>query len=258
MARFSHRYFSRKSKHRWGHSQCLWVCQLLGVASQVIFGKVDYDGRNPKQPLWAVFLPSQQFRVFDWFVLLGTIWLYLYFPLNLSSVSSQAYRLPGDRRTTVSRHIMPHVFNYETKEFEQVHYNKVPQRTSREVKKRQRVSESMKCLLAQERTQTLREEAHAKLEASMKDWEDGAVRRTAWFPRQRRDQCGWQRNSKKKHPGWSWFPTKINSLNLLCQFHFEVRHVCYFGCYSSSWKLTISHDTGNSETENSTGTPKGL
>ena len=64
---------------------------------------------------------------------------------------------------------MPHVFNYETKEFEQVHYNKVPQRTSREVKKRQRVSESMKFLLAQERTQTLREEAHAKLEASMKD-----------------------------------------------------------------------------------------
>lgn len=62
---------------------------------------------------------------------------------------------------------MPHVFNYEKKEFEQVHYNKVPQRPSSEVKKRQRISESMKFLLAQERSQFMKEEAHAKLEASL-------------------------------------------------------------------------------------------
>lgn len=55
------------------------------------------------------------------------------------------------------------------KEFEQVHYNNVPQRPSRAVKKRQRTTESMKFLLAQERSQFMKEEAHAKLEASMKD-----------------------------------------------------------------------------------------
>ncbi|CAE7286053.1 unnamed protein product [Symbiodinium pilosum] len=64
---------------------------------------------------------------------------------------------------------MPHVFNHDKNEFEQIHSHLVPQRSSRAVKKRQRVSESMKFLLAQEATLTKKEEARAKRKEAMKD-----------------------------------------------------------------------------------------
>ena len=49
---------------------------------------------------------------------------------------------------------MPHVFNYEKNEFEQVHYQNVPQRNTDKISKRQRVPESMKFLLGLEEQET--------------------------------------------------------------------------------------------------------
>ncbi|CAE7286036.1 unnamed protein product [Symbiodinium pilosum] len=59
---------------------------------------------------------------------------------------------------------MPHVFNHDKNEFEQIHSH-----LAGAVKKRQRVSESMKFLLAQEATLTKKEEARAKRKEAMKD-----------------------------------------------------------------------------------------
>ena len=140
---------------------------VLGVSQTLVNNGKIYQ----PQLVSAGFLNHQSYSRVFWLICIAWCHLIviLVLLLNLSSVSSLSFDSPVTQ--IVSWLIMPHVFNYETKEFEQVHYNKVPQRTSREVKKRQRVSESMKFLLAQERTQTLREEAHAKLEASMKDWD---------------------------------------------------------------------------------------
>eukprot|EP00441_Pelagodinium_beii_P035640 CAMPEP_0197645094 /NCGR_PEP_ID=MMETSP1338-20131121/17857_1 /TAXON_ID=43686 ORGANISM="Pelagodinium beii, Strain RCC1491" /NCGR_SAMPLE_ID=MMETSP1338 /ASSEMBLY_ACC=CAM_ASM_000754 /LENGTH=64 /DNA_ID=CAMNT_0043218591 /DNA_START=89 /DNA_END=283 /DNA_ORIENTATION=- len=57
---------------------------------------------------------------------------------------------------------MPHVFNYETNEFEQIHQSKVPQRPTGGVKKRQRTAEAMKMLLQLEQEQTKKTETRAK------------------------------------------------------------------------------------------------
>eukprot|EP00435_Cladocopium_sp_Y103_P060904 s501_g22.t1 len=60
---------------------------------------------------------------------------------------------------------MPHVFNYDEGKFEQVHYNKVAQRSSQQIGKRQRTTETMKFLLQQEASQIKKEEARAKRNA---------------------------------------------------------------------------------------------
>eukprot|EP00913_Durusdinium_trenchii_P035750 g33452.t1 len=57
---------------------------------------------------------------------------------------------------------MPHVFNYEENKFEQVHYNKVPQRPTTQVNKRQRTQEAMKFLLKQEDIENKKHEAHLR------------------------------------------------------------------------------------------------
>eukprot|EP00441_Pelagodinium_beii_P047284 CAMPEP_0197622804 /NCGR_PEP_ID=MMETSP1338-20131121/2946_1 /TAXON_ID=43686 ORGANISM="Pelagodinium beii, Strain RCC1491" /NCGR_SAMPLE_ID=MMETSP1338 /ASSEMBLY_ACC=CAM_ASM_000754 /LENGTH=64 /DNA_ID=CAMNT_0043192561 /DNA_START=75 /DNA_END=269 /DNA_ORIENTATION=- len=57
---------------------------------------------------------------------------------------------------------MPHVFNYELNEFEQVHYNKVPQRPTGSIKKRQRTAEAVKMFIQLEQEDTKKSELRAK------------------------------------------------------------------------------------------------
>eukprot|EP00441_Pelagodinium_beii_P034269 CAMPEP_0197627414 /NCGR_PEP_ID=MMETSP1338-20131121/6039_1 /TAXON_ID=43686 ORGANISM="Pelagodinium beii, Strain RCC1491" /NCGR_SAMPLE_ID=MMETSP1338 /ASSEMBLY_ACC=CAM_ASM_000754 /LENGTH=64 /DNA_ID=CAMNT_0043198137 /DNA_START=64 /DNA_END=258 /DNA_ORIENTATION=- len=57
---------------------------------------------------------------------------------------------------------MPHVFNYELNEFEQVHYNKVPQRPTGNIKKRQRTAEAVKMFIKLEAEETKKTELRAK------------------------------------------------------------------------------------------------
>lgn len=62
---------------------------------------------------------------------------------------------------------MPHVFNRETSEFEQIHYWKVSQRPTGDIKKRQRTQESVKFYLALEEEQTKKTETRAARRAAL-------------------------------------------------------------------------------------------
>jgi len=62
---------------------------------------------------------------------------------------------------------MPHVFNYDKNEFEQIHEKKVPQRPTGDVKKRQRTAEAVKCYLLLEEEATKKTELRAKRRAAL-------------------------------------------------------------------------------------------